>query len=193
MPTDITPYASYVYEITSNGVKKVTRLAKNTTCAMFINNNIYYTSYPQSENTEGSEMYTVKVYKCKKDGTNKKCIFTRKLDDKNSYVLVQTITENTIHFVETTEVNLQNLCMIVQHIQLKNLLKNKKNGKGHMQYACGSFFFEQKWYNKSSQIKVHNRERRNKVCGFCMHLALPCLQDLRLYLQNAGFEKQIQT
>ena len=29
--------------------------------------------------------------------------FTRKLDDKNSYVLVQTITENTIHFVETTE------------------------------------------------------------------------------------------
>ena len=29
--------------------------------------------------------------------------------------------------------------------------------------------------------------------GFCMHLALPCLQDLRLYLQNAGFEKQIQT
>ena len=70
---------------------------------MFINNNIYYTSYPQSENTEGSEMYTVKVYKCKKDGTNKKCIFTRKLDDKNSYVLVQTITENTIHFVETTE------------------------------------------------------------------------------------------
>ena len=48
-------------------------------------------------------MYTVKVYKCKKDGTNKKCIFTRKLDDKNSYVLVQTITENTIHFVETTE------------------------------------------------------------------------------------------
>lgn len=103
MPTDITPYASYVYEITSNGVKKVTRLAKNTTCAMFINNNIYYTSYPQSENTEGSEMYTVKVYKCKKDGTNKKCIFTRKLDDKNSYVLVQTITENTIHFVETTE------------------------------------------------------------------------------------------
>lgn len=37
------------------------------------------------------------------------------------------------------------------------------------------------------KTKVHNRERRNGLCGFYMHLVLLCLPDLRRYLQNAVF------
>lgn len=103
MPTDISPYPTYVYEITSKGVKKVAKLGNNTSSAVFVNGKIYYASYPKPENADESELYRVNIYTCKKDGSAKKKIYTKKAGKKDGYIIVYAITDDIIDYTMTTK------------------------------------------------------------------------------------------
>ena len=94
-PTDISPFPSYIYKITSKGFQKIKKLGQNTTQAQFVGDKVYYAKFPNDGNI--NEM---SVWVCDVTGKNAKTVFRVAAQDANGYVMLETVDKNSIVYVD---------------------------------------------------------------------------------------------
>lgn len=97
LPTDISPYPTYLYQDTGKGLKKIAKLGSYTSGAVIINGKVYYAAYPKSDNMSLQKMG---VYTCDLDGQNKTRLFTRNVTGENAYIQPEEFTAEKITFAE---------------------------------------------------------------------------------------------
>lgn len=94
-PTDISPFPSYIYKITSKGFQKIKKLGQNTAQAQFVGNKVYYAKFPN----DGS-INEMSVCSCGVTGKNTKVVFRVKSQDEQGYVMLQNVDKNAIVYVD---------------------------------------------------------------------------------------------
>lgn len=99
LPTDISPYPTWIYQITSKGLQKVKKLGTDTSGAQIVSGKVYYATYPDG----GAHMNKMSVYRCDKNGKNKKLLFTHEIDDENGYIVPEEFTTKKITFAVNSE------------------------------------------------------------------------------------------
>lgn len=95
LPTDISPYPTYIYKITSKGIEKIKKLGQDTTQAQFVGGKIYYAKYPSD-----ASIHEMSIYRCDLNGKNAKVLFKAKAADESGYVMLQKVTVKSIEYVD---------------------------------------------------------------------------------------------
>lgn len=99
LPTDITPYPTWIYQITSKGLQKVKKLGTDTSGTRIVGEKVYYATYPEGR----AHMNKMNVYRCDRNGKNNKLLFTQNVDDENGYIIPEEFTAKKITFAVSSE------------------------------------------------------------------------------------------